>query len=53
MKAKKICIECGKDVMTCDDRFDMYGDGKPMEKNVKMIWGNAWKLSKELTEGNK
>ena len=50
MKTKRICVECGKNAGTCEHRFDMYGDGKLMENNVKMVWANAWKLSKKLTK---
>lgn len=50
---KRICVECGKDVDKCDDRFDMIAyrkNGKPYiyKKNVKMIWGNGFKIDKKF-----
>jgi hypothetical protein len=54
---KNICVECGKNVETCEDRFDMYDmDGKKpklMNKGIKMVWGNAWELSKNLAKEKK
>ena len=50
------CIVCGKNPDKCDDRYDMYGQiigekkWKPMDKKVKMVWANAWKISKELAD---
>ena len=50
---KRICVECVKDVEICDDRFDMIDadTGKIFAKNQKMVWANAWKLSKEVVKG--